>query len=87
MTPLTTVGPEYLVPFLHRSLATIKSDVRRKPESLPPRLVIPGSSKLLWLESDVLTWLNDCRVKKDPPKNKGGRPSSRAIAQNQQPTQ
>ena len=58
------VGPEYLVPLVHRSLATIKVDARRRPESLPPRLVIPGSSKALWLETDVLAWLDGCRAAK-----------------------
>lgn len=57
------VGPEYLVPLLHRNLSTIKVDARRKPESLPPRLMIPGSSKLLWVEQDVIDWLNSFRLK------------------------
>lgn len=56
------VGPEYLVPLVHRSLETIKVDARRKPESLPPRLAIPGSTKLLWLEADVIDWLKRCRT-------------------------
>lgn len=62
------VGPEYLVPLLHRSLATIKVDARTasRLHSLPPRLKIPGSAKLLWLESDVLTWLDNCRTAKPP---------------------
>lgn len=51
------VGPEYLVPLVHRTVSTIKVDARRKPESLPPRLMIPGSKKVLWLESDVLAWI------------------------------
>lgn len=58
------VGPEYLVPILHRSLSTIKVDARRRPESLPPRLHIPGSAKLLWLEPDVVEWLQGCRTAK-----------------------
>jgi hypothetical protein len=60
------VGPEYLVPLIHRTVATIKVDARRRPESLPPRLKIPGSSKLLWLESDVMEWLQSCRTAKPP---------------------
>lgn len=59
------VGPEYLVPLTHRTLATIKVDARSRPETLPPRLKIPGSAKLLWLESDVLAWLQSCRTAKD----------------------
>ena len=58
------VGPEYLVPLLHRQIATIKVDARARPETLPPRLKIPGSAKLLWLESDVLEWLQECRTAK-----------------------
>lgn len=70
------VGPEYLVPLLRRKIVTIKADAYRKPESLPPRLLIPGSKKLLWIESDVLDWLKSCREKKDGPVAKGGRPST-----------
>ena len=70
------VGPEYLAPLLRRSVATIKVDVCRRPESLPPRLKIPGSGKYLWLESDILTWLMSCRTAVDEaPVAKRGRPS------------
>ena len=75
MTSPNIVGPEYLVPLLHKKLATIKKDAVRSPESQPPRLKIPGSSKLLWVEEDVLTWLNSFRPAKEPEKKKGGRPS------------
>jgi predicted DNA-binding transcriptional regulator AlpA len=40
---------------------TIKNDLYRKPASLPPRIVMPGSKKLVWLESDVMNWLEQCR--------------------------
>lgn len=70
------VGPEYLVPLTHRTLATIKVDARSRPETLPPRLKIPGSAKLLWLETDVLDWLQSCRTaKEEAPQPKRGRPS------------
>jgi predicted DNA-binding transcriptional regulator AlpA len=51
-----------LSPLLGRAVNTIKTDVRRRPETLPPRLRIPGSNRLLWLEQDVIDWLNQCRV-------------------------
>jgi hypothetical protein len=57
-----TLGPEELSAIIHREVVTIKSDVRRRPETLPPRLVIPGSKKLVWLESDVMDWLAKCRT-------------------------
>jgi len=68
------VGPEYLVPLLHRTIATIKVDARRKPESLPPRLRIPGSVQLLWVEADVIDWINSMRAPKTVAR-KVGRPS------------
>jgi hypothetical protein len=70
------VGPEYLAPLLRRSVSTIKIDASRRPDSLPPRLKIPGSGRLLWLESDVLAWLLSCRTAVDlVPPVKRGRPS------------
>jgi hypothetical protein len=55
------VGPEYLVPLVHRTIKTIRVDATRRPESLPPRLHIPGSAKLLWMEADVIAWLHGLR--------------------------
>lgn len=86
MTPLETqwiggtpfpniVGPEYLATLLQKKVSTIKVDSRRKPETLPPRLQLPGSSRLLWVEEDVLTWLSTFRPVKEPEKKKTGRPS------------
>jgi predicted DNA-binding transcriptional regulator AlpA len=62
MSEVKTLTPEDLSPLLGRAVSTIKTDARRKPESLPPRLRIPGSKKLLWLESDVVEWLRGCRT-------------------------
>lgn len=56
--------PEDLSPLLRRTVETIKVDARRRPESLPPRLKIPGSNRLMWLEEDVTAWLKTCRVNK-----------------------
>lgn len=88
--PQNIVGPEFLAPLLHRDVSTIKRDATRKPESLPPRLMIPGSSKLLWAEKDVWEWIESCRPKSDraapspadqPVKRKPGRPPKLALAQ------
>lgn len=57
-----TLTPEDLAPLLGRAVNTIKTDVRRRPETLPPRLRIPGSNRLLWLEQDVIEWIHSCRV-------------------------
>jgi predicted DNA-binding transcriptional regulator AlpA len=60
---LKTLGPDELATLLHRSVSTIKTDCRRRPQTLPPRLRIPGSTRLMWLEADVLDWLEQHRAK------------------------
>ena len=50
-----------LARLLHKTQRTIEVDVTRRPESLPPRLLIPGSRTVLWLEADVFAWLDRCR--------------------------
>lgn len=60
MTEIKTLGVQELAALIHRAVPTIKSDVNRKPDSLPPRVLIPGSKKLVWLESDVAEWLRKC---------------------------
>lgn len=50
---------EDLAPLVGRAASTIKTDARRRPESLPPRFRIPGSNRLMWLEADVLEWINE----------------------------
>jgi predicted DNA-binding transcriptional regulator AlpA len=50
-----------LARLLHKAKRTIEVDVTRRPEALPPRLKIPGSRKVLWLESDVHRWLDSLR--------------------------
>lgn len=61
MTSLKTLTAEDLAPLLGRAVSTIKTDVRRRPETLPPRLQIPGSTRLLWLEQDVVEWIEKLR--------------------------
>ena len=77
------VGPDYLAKLLCRSVNTIRVDASRRPESLPPRLVIPGTRNLLWVEADVLDWLNALRPQV---KRKAGRPVSPTYLQSQMPS-
>lgn len=58
---IKTVGVEELAVLLHRDPKTLMRDIHRRPDSLPPRLIIPQSRRVLWLEQDVREWLNDCR--------------------------
>ena len=68
-TSIKTLGVVELSGLIFRAVGTIKADINRKPSSLPPRIVIPGSKKLVWLESDVLEWLEQCRTTPPKPKN------------------
>jgi len=58
---IKTMGVEELSVLLRRAVDTIRSDARRRPETLPPRIIIPGTSKLLWLEEDVDNWMKEHR--------------------------
>lgn len=58
---IKTLGVEELSVLLRRAVDTIRSDARRRPDTLPPRIVIPGTSKLLWLEEDVVNWMKEHR--------------------------
>lgn len=58
---LKTLTPADLATFLRRNENTIKVDARRRPETLPPRFEIPGTNRLMWLEADVLAWVEERR--------------------------
>lgn len=80
---LITLDIEALAKILWRSPASIRSDLCRNPQSLPPRLNL-GGKKPLWLPSAVLAWL-ESRVATPPqpqvvlpepaPKRGRGRPT------------
>ena len=55
MQALLTV--EQLSKFLHKSVASIRSDSSRNPQSLPPICRLPGTKRLLWRIEDVEQWL------------------------------
>lgn len=42
---------------LGRSQKTVRVDASRRPDTLPPRFVIPGTKKLLWRVADVRAWM------------------------------
>jgi len=60
---LKTIGIEELSVILRKAESTIKVDLRRRPEHIPPPIRIPGSRKPLWFESDVEDWLKKHRQK------------------------
>lgn len=52
---LRTLSADDLAAVLHRSVATILSDLSRRPQNLPPSITV-GKTRV-WLESSVLEWL------------------------------
>lgn len=58
LTPgAVTLDIEGLSPLLKRAASTLRVDMCRKPESVPPAIYVPGTTKPLWLVSDVIEWL------------------------------
>jgi predicted DNA-binding transcriptional regulator AlpA len=61
MSPLSSLSPlldlEALARLLGRRPETIRRDLRRNPEAVPPPLRLPGTRLLRWRESDVAQWL------------------------------
>lgn len=55
MKSLLTV--EQLSQYLHKSVASIRSDATRNPQSLPPICRLPSTKRLLWRLEDVEHWL------------------------------
>lgn len=55
MQNLLTV--ELLASKIHKSVASIRSDATRNPQSLPPICRLPGTKRLLWREEDVSKWI------------------------------
>ncbi|MFL1586480.1 DNA-binding protein [Stutzerimonas stutzeri] len=45
--------------YIHKSVTSIRSDVTRNPQSLPPICRLPGTKRLLWRVEDVERWLAD----------------------------
>lgn len=64
MSPLLSV--DELASYLHKSVASIRSDATRNPQSLPPICRLPGTKRLLWRIEDVERWLAQYVANSDP---------------------
>jgi hypothetical protein len=51
-----TIGPRELAKFLGRGLRSIQLDASQRPETLPPRFIVPGCRLVRWRKKDVLEW-------------------------------
>lgn len=83
-SPVSLLRVEDLAERIHKSVASIRSDVSRNPHALPPLCRLPGTKRLLWREEDVSRWLaahvvssNDVSDEKPIPatKSRRGRPT------------
>lgn len=59
---------EDLAALLQLHIHTLRADLSRRPESLPPRLYLPGRSSVRFLAADVVAWLLACKS----PQNSSG---------------
>jgi predicted DNA-binding transcriptional regulator AlpA len=71
MEPLLTA--EQVANLLGISPATLRSDVHRNPQAVPPRVRIPGRKRLCWREKDVEAWV-DRHVESQKQAARRGRP-------------
>jgi len=60
---LQTLGIPELAAILRKTQRTVREDVTRRPEALPPRLLIPNSRLVIWRMKEVEEWL-EARVQK-----------------------
>jgi hypothetical protein len=51
---------------LRRETSTIQADRNRRPESLPPACIPPGSRTPLWIVDDVIQWLRQHQESCEP---------------------
>ncbi|WP_284617466.1 hypothetical protein [Aquabacterium humicola] len=56
---MQTLGSSELGQLIGRTQKSIKVDCFRRPHTLPPRFVIPGTRKMLWRVSDVKRWMDE----------------------------
>lgn len=50
------VGADYIARLVGLAVSTVKVDATRRPESLPPRHIIPGRRKQMWLKTVADNW-------------------------------
>lgn len=54
---LATIDASELGKLIGRSTKSIKVDVSRRPDTLPPTFRIPGTRKIVWRVVDVRAWM------------------------------
>lgn len=59
------IGIRELANRLYRKEATIRTQVSREPNKLPPRFPIPGSNQVVWMLATVINWMLEQQQKSD----------------------
>jgi len=76
-----TLNSVELAELLCLSPLSIHSMLVRRPDRLPPPIRVPGSSRLVWLEADVMAWLELHKSKVESAPRKRGRPFKKPKSQ------
>ena len=65
------VGIKYICDLLNKTERTIRANIVRKPQCVPPPIIIPGTNLLLWKTNVIDDWLDkrQMKVKERPRKN------------------
>ncbi len=79
-------GYALLSVLLGRSIGSLQADRCRKPNSLPPAYIPPGTKQPRWKLTEVLQWLDQYREQPaaTKEKRKAGRPRKKPSAAPQQ---
>jgi len=57
------VGIKYICDLLNKTERTIRADIVRKPQCVPPPIIIPGTNLLLWKTNVIDDWLDKRQMK------------------------
>ncbi len=57
------VGIKYICELLNKTERTIRADIVRKPQCVPPPIIIPDTNLLLWKTDVIDDWLDKRQMK------------------------
>ena len=61
---IRTLSIEEVGGLIGKAPRTVREDMRRRPNTLPPFVALPGSKKQVFLEATVLEWLTQFETRK-----------------------
>lgn len=57
------VGIKHICELLNKTERTIRADIVRKPQCVPPPIIIPGTNLLLWKTDVIDDWLDKHQIR------------------------